>query len=51
MSKDELMLSLIELEQIHINMHSNKYNVNPISGKSRLGSKHTLESRALVFFI
>lgn len=47
-SKDDLMLDLIELEQMHLNMYSNKYNINPIAGKSRLGSKHTLESKALM---
>ena len=46
-SKDELMIGLIELEQKHMDMYQNKYNINPVAGKTRLGSKHSLETKAL----
>lgn len=42
------MLDLIEREQKYINMYPNKYNINPVAGKTRLGSKHTLETKALM---
>lgn len=29
-------------------MQPNKYNINPVAGKSRLGYKHTLESKTLI---
>jgi len=47
MSKEGIMLALIELEQKYIDMHPYKYNINPMAGKTRLGSKHTAKTKAL----
>jgi group I intron endonuclease len=40
-SQAEHYANLIELEQKYLDLYINKYNINPIAGKSRAGSKHT----------
>jgi group I intron endonuclease len=37
----EQELSLINLEQKYLDLIDNKYNINPLAGKTRLGSKHS----------
>lgn len=34
-------LKLIQLEQKYLDLFSDKYNINPLAGKTRLGSKHS----------
>jgi hypothetical protein len=41
-------MALIKLEQKYIDMYLDKYNIKPIAGKTRLGSKHSAESKALM---
>lgn len=39
---------LIELEQKYLDIYHDKYNINPIAGKSRAGSKHTEATKELM---
>ena len=41
-------LSLISLEQKYLDLIDDKYNINPKAGKTRLGSKHSEETKALL---
>lgn len=38
----------IELEPKYLDLYPNKYNINPIAGKSRAGSKHTEATKELM---
>lgn len=40
--------NLIELEQKYLDLYLNKYNINPIAGKSRAGAKHTEATKELM---
>lgn len=44
-NKKEILLYLVILEQKYLNMFNNKYNINPVAGKSRLGAKHSEASK------
>lgn len=48
LSKKDTTSSLIKLEQKYIDRYTNKYNINPIAGPTRLGSKHTEECKTLM---
>jgi group I intron endonuclease len=39
---------LIELEQKYLDIYPDKYNINPIAGKSRAGSKHSEATKELM---
>jgi len=39
---------LIELEQKYLDLYHDKYNINPIAGKYRAGSKHTEATKELM---
>ena len=39
---------LIELEQKYLDLIDDKYNINPMAGKSRLGYTHTEETKKLL---
>lgn len=39
---------LISLEQKYIDLFEDKYNINPLAGKTRLGAKHSEESKLLM---
>ena len=39
------MLYLVILEQKYLDMFNNKYNINPVAGKYRLGAKHPEASK------
>lgn len=41
LSFEDLSDTLIKMEQKSLDMFNNKYNINPLAGKSRLGAKHT----------
>lgn len=43
----DLAARLVEAEQSYFSQYVDKYNINPIAGKTRLGAKHTLETKAL----
>lgn len=47
-SEENLMIELIKLEQKYLDLFDNKYNINPIAGKSRVGAKHTEASKELM---
>jgi group I intron endonuclease len=47
-SQAEHYANLIELEQKYLDLYINKYNINPIAGKSRAGSKHTEATKELM---
>ena len=38
----------IELEQKYLDLYINKYNIDPITGKPRVGSKHTEATKKLM---
>ena len=44
----EQYANFIELEQKYLDLYPNKYNINPIAGKSRAGSKHTEATKELM---
>ena len=44
-NKKEILLELVILEQKYLDMFNNKYNINPVAGKSRLGAKHSEASK------
>ena len=44
----DLNISLIEMEQKNLDLFGDKYNINPLAGKTRLGSKHTEASLELM---
>jgi len=48
LSKEESGIALIELEQKYIDLFKDKYNINPIAGKTRLGAKHSEASKELM---
>lgn len=48
LTKKDIKLALIKLEQKYIDICLDKYNINPKPGKTRLGSKHSAESKALM---
>nr|YP_009327866.1 hypothetical protein [Epichloe festucae]APB96825.1 hypothetical protein [Epichloe festucae]APB96885.1 hypothetical protein [Epichloe hybrida] len=48
LSKTELNIQLIEMEQKYLDLFDNKYNINPTAGKSRIGAKHTEATRELM---
>lgn len=39
---------LIGIEQKYLDMFEHKYNINPLAGKTRLGSKHSEETKELM---
>lgn len=41
-------IELIQLEQKYLDLFNNKYNINPMAGKTRLGSKHSEASKELM---
>jgi group I intron endonuclease len=44
---EEFMVVLIEMEQKYLHLVSDKYNINPNAGKSRLGSKHSEKTKEI----
>lgn len=42
------LTALIQLEQKYIDIFDDKYNINPVAGKSRLGAKHSEEAKELM---
>jgi len=44
----ELGVTLIKLEQKHLDVFKDKYNINPNAGKTRLGAKHSEASKELM---
>lgn len=47
-SKEENGLLLIVLEQYYLDLLNPNYNINPTAGKSRVGAKHSEESKELI---
>jgi group I intron endonuclease len=47
-TKEELGKFIIEMEQKYIDMFTDLYNINPYAGKTRLGSKHSEETKELM---
>jgi group I intron endonuclease len=45
--KEQFRLYLTELEQVYLDLIANKYNINHTAGKTRLGAKHSAETKAL----
>lgn len=39
---------LIEMEQKYLDMFEDKYNINPKAGKTRLGAKHSEETKGIL---
>lgn len=48
LSDVENLAELIQLEQKYIDLFEDKYNINPVAGKSRLGAKHSEATRELM---
>jgi group I intron endonuclease len=48
LSLEDLSATLIKMEQIYLDLFNNKYNINPLAGKTRLGAKHTAASLELM---
>lgn len=48
LSYEEFCVQLIQLEQKYLDLFDNKYNINPVAGKSRLGSKHSQATKQLM---
>lgn len=48
LSKEENGLLLILLEQKYLDLFKPNYNINPTAGKSRLGAKHSEETKELI---
>jgi predicted GIY-YIG superfamily endonuclease len=44
----ELSVTLINMEQKNLDLFDDKYNINPLAGKTRLGAKHTEASKELM---
>ena len=44
----KLNLLLLDKEQYYLDFFENKYNINPIAGKSRIGAKHTEVTKELM---
>jgi len=42
------MIALIKLEQKYLDLFEDKYNINPLAGKTRLGAKHSEASKELM---
>lgn len=43
-----LSVKLIKLEQKYLDLFNNKYNINPVAGKTRLGAKHSEATKELM---
>ncbi|KAH9865952.1 hypothetical protein IAQ61_008543 [Plenodomus lingam] len=48
LSFEDLSATLIKMEQKNLDLFNNKYNINPLAGKTRLGAKHTSASIELM---
>jgi len=48
LTPEEIGKILIEMEQKYLDMFEEKYNINPNAGKTRLGSKHSEETKELM---
>ena len=48
LTSEELMVTLIKIEQKYLDLFSDKYNINPNAGKTRLGAKHSEASKELM---
>ena len=48
LSPEDLSTTLIKMEQKNLDLFNNKYNINPLAGKTRLGAKHTPASLELM---
>nr|YP_009749720.1 hypothetical protein HGG39_mgp04 [Calonectria ilicicola]QIJ45878.1 hypothetical protein [Calonectria ilicicola]QIJ45977.1 hypothetical protein [Calonectria ilicicola] len=48
LSEKEFNVLLIEMEQKYLDLFEDKYNINPIAGKSRAGAKHTEATKELL---
>lgn len=48
LTSEELMISLIKMEQKHLDSFVDKYNINPLAGKTRKGAKHSEASIELM---
>lgn len=48
LTSDELMITLIKMEQIYLDLFNDKYNINPNAGKTRLGAKHSEATKELM---
>ena len=48
LTSEELGVTLIKMEQKHLDSFNDKYNINPKAGKTRLGAKHTEATRELM---
>lgn len=47
LTSEELSVTLIKMEQKHLDCFKDKYNINPNAGKSRLGAKHSEATKEL----
>lgn len=48
LSLEDLSATLIKMEQKYLDLFNNKYNINPLAGKTILGAKHTPASLELM---
>lgn len=48
LTSEELGVTLIKMEQKHLDSFNDKYNINPKAGKTRLGAKHSEATRELM---
>lgn len=48
LTSEELGVTLIKMEQKHLDSFNDKYNINPKAGKTRLGAKHSEASKELM---
>jgi hypothetical protein len=44
----ESMIALIKLEQKYLDIFEDKYNINPLAGKTRLGAKYSEVTKELM---
>ena len=48
LTSEELGATLIKMEQKHLDLFNDKYNINPNAGKTRLGAKHSEATKELM---
>lgn len=48
LTSEELGVTLIKMEQKHLDSFNDKYNINPKAGKTRLGAKHSEATKELM---
>ncbi len=48
LTSEELIVTLITMEQKYLDLFEDKYNINPNAGKTRLGAKHSEATKELM---